>query len=264
MKLNTIYNEDCLVGMKRIPDKSIDMILCDLPYGTTANKWDEVIPFEPLWEQYERIIKDNGIIILFGDDPFTSELICSNKKIFRYKVTWDKEVCTGFLNAKKMPLKQTEDICVFYKKLPTYNPIMKDAKPENIRHNFKDCSTSSNYNLANGKHSDDYDGTKRYPTNLISFNRKSKECHPSKIIHPTQKPVELLEYLINTYSNEGEIILDNCMGVASTGIACINTGRQFIGIELDDTYFESGLNRVNVFITDNKLNDVNIIVEGDL
>lgn len=235
---------DCLEVMKTIPNGSIDMILCDLPYGTTNNKWDSVIDLNKLWLEYKRVIKTNGPIILFADQPFTTNLISSNLKMWRYNFVWDKEVRTGFLNAKKMPLKQTEDICVFYKKLPTYNPIMTDAKKENIRHNFKDCSVSSNYQNKKGMHSNDYDGTKRYPVNIIKYNRKQKECHPRKILHPTQKPVGILEYLIKTYSNEDDLILDNTMGVGSTAIACINTNRNFIGIELNETYFNIAKKRM--------------------
>lgn len=235
---------DCLEVMKEIPDGSIDLILCDLPYGTTNNKWDSVIDLEKLWSEYKRVIKINGPIILFADQPFTTNLISSNLKMWRYNFVWDKEVRTGFLNAKKMPLKQTEDICVFYKKLPTYNPIMTEAKKENIRHNFKDCSVSSNYQNKKGMHSKDYDGTKRYPVNIIKHNRKQKECHPRKILHPTQKPVGILEYLIKTYSNENELVLDNTMGVGSTAIACINTNRKFIGIELNEDFYNLAKKRV--------------------
>ena len=235
---------DCLEVMKTIEDNSIDMVLCDLPYGTTSNKWDSVIDLDKLWSEYKRVIKINGPIILFADQPFTTNLISSNLKMWRYNFVWDKEVRTGFLNAKKMPLKQTEDICVFYKKLPTYNPIMTDAKKENIRHNFKDCSVSSNYQNKKGMHSKDYDGTKRYPVNIIKHNRKQKECHPRKILHPTQKPVGILEYLIKTYSNENELVLDNTMGVGSTAIACINTNRNFIGIELNEDFYNLAKKRV--------------------
>lgn len=235
---------DCLEVMKKIPDGSIDLILCDLPYGTTSNKWDSVIDLEKLWSEYKRVIKINGPIILFADQPFTTNLISSNLKMWRYNFVWDKEVRTGFLNAKKMPLKQTEDICVFYKKLPTYNPIMTEAKKENIRHNFKDCSVSSNYQNKKGMHSKDYDGTKRYPVNIIKHNRKQKECHPRKILHPTQKPVGILEYLIKTYSNENDLVLDNTMGVGSTAIACINANRKFIGIELNEDFYNLAKKRV--------------------
>lgn len=235
---------DTIEQMKLIEDNSIDLILCDLPYGTTSNKWDSVIDLDKLWLEYKRVIKINGAIILFADQPFTSNLIVSNLKMWRYNFVWDKEVRTGFLNAKKMPLKQTEDICVFYKKLPTYNPIMTDAKKENIRHNFKDCSVSSNYQNKKGIHSKDYDGTKRYPVNIIKHNRKQKECHPRKILHPTQKPVGILEYLIKTYSNENELVLDNTMGVGSTAIACMNTNRDFIGIELNEDFYKLAKKRV--------------------
>ncbi|HCL4447165.1 TPA: site-specific DNA-methyltransferase [Clostridium botulinum] len=220
--------------MNRIPNKSIDMILCDLPYGTTnRNKWDIVIPFDKLWKQYERIIKDNGAILLFSDEPFTSELICSNKKIFKQRITWDKDRGSGFLNAKKMLLKQTEDICLFYKKTPTYNPQMTQAKPDRIRPNSaKGENKSFNYGeVKTLKHSDNYDKTIRYPTNLIKFSSMTGDCNNLNRIHPTQKPRDLLKWLINTYSNKNELILDNCIGSGQTAIACLETNRNYIGFD---------------------------------
>ena len=226
---------DCLELMKDIPDKSIDLILCDLPYGTTKNKWDSVIPFDKLWAQYNRIIKDHGAILLFSQMPFGANLIMSNPKMFRYEWVWEKDNSTGFLNAKKMPLKKHENILVFYKHLPTYNPQMQEGfKPYyNVRFN----SQSSNY----GNYKDvvsSSDGT-RYPVDMIKFNR-------DKGLHPTQKPVALLEYLIKTYTNEGDTVLDNCMGSGSTGVACQNTNREFIGIELDEKYFQIACDRLGV------------------
>lgn len=248
-----LFNGDCLEIMKDIPDKSIDMILCDLPYGTTnRNKWDEIIPFDLLWKQYDRVIKDNGAILLFSDEPFTSKLICSNLKYFKQRITWDKDRGAGFLNAKKMLLKQTEDICLFYKKLPTYNPQMIDAQPDRIRPNSaKGENKSLNYGeVKDLHHSKDYDNTKRYPTNLIKFSSMTGDCNNLNRLHPTQKPVELLEWLIKTYTNKGETILDNTMGSGSTGVAVIKAGgnRNFIGIEKDDKYFEIAYNRINGYI----------------
>jgi DNA modification methylase len=228
---------DCLELMKDIPDKSIDMILCDLPYSskkrkTTWNDWDCEIDLEKLWKQYNRIIKDNGVIVLFGSDLFSAELIMSNYKNYKYKWIWQKEMGTGFLNAKRMPLRDFEEILVFYKKQPTYNPQMrkgvayiatKGSKSENY------CSTDKIVTtVSNGE---------RYPLTILNFKR-------DKGLHPTQKPVELLEYLIKTYTNENETILDNCMGSGSCGVAAINTGRNFIGIELDEKYFEIAKNRI--------------------
>lgn len=249
-----LYNDECLEIMNDIKDKSIDMVLCDLPYGTTnRNKWDIIIPFEELWKQYNRIIKDNGAILLFADEPFTSQLICSNSKYFKQRITWDKDRGAGFLNAKKMLLKQTEDICLFYKKLSTYNPQMMDAQPDRIRPNSaKGENKSLNYGeVKELHHSEDYDNTKRYPTNLIKFSSMTGDCNNLNRLHPTQKPVELLEWLIKTYTNEGETVLDNTMGSGSTGVACINTKRKFIGIELDENYFKIAENRINEQIKQN-------------
>ena len=228
----TLLQGDCLELMKQVPDKSIDLILCDLPYGTTQNKWDTIIPFDKLWAQYKRIIKDNGAILLFSQMPFGANLIMSNPKMFRYEWIWEKENSTGFLQAKKMPLKKHENILVFYKHLPTYNPQMREG--------FKPYSQTS------GRHSSNYndykatttisDGT-RYPIDIIKFNR-------DKGLHPTQKPVALLEYLIKTYTNEGDTVLDNCMGSGSTGVACKNTNREFIGMELDEKYYKIACERL--------------------
>ena len=252
IELNKIYNEDCISlnpneGMNRIPNKSIDMIFTDLPYGTTnRNKWDIVIPFEEMWRQYERVIKDNGVILLFSDEPFTSELICSNRKLFKQRITWDKHRGSGFLNAKRMLLKQTEDICLFYKKTPTYNPQMRQADPKEIRWGGNKGSIgSSNYgDIIETKSSDSYDPTLRYPTNLIMIPSSGKECHHNGRIHPTQKPLDLCENFIKTYSNENDIILDSCIGSGSIPIACINTNRNYIGFELDNTYFDLAEKRI--------------------
>lgn len=230
--------------MNRIPDKSIDMILCDLPYGTTQCKWDIVIPFDKLWEQYERVIKDNGAMVLFGSQPFTSCLIASNLKLFKYCWVWDKVRGVGHLNAKKRPMMSTEDICVFYKNPCTYNPQMREReKPRKS----KNRATQEVY----GKTQDVFDGEvldKKYPINLITF---SKSAQKDFRLHPTQKPVELLEYLINTYTNEGETVLDNTMGSGSTAIACVKTNRNYIGFELDNTYFNLANKRINTYINNN-------------
>lgn len=224
---------DCLEIMKDIPDESIDMILCDLPYGTTKNKWDSIIDLNELWNGYERIIKDNGAIVLFSQMPFTAELVHSNLKLFRYEWIWEKENGTGFLNAKKMPLKIHENILVFYKKLPTYNPQMrKGFKP----YKCKQGRHSTNYGAYEQGHITESNG-ERYPIDIIEFKKDTG-------LHPTQKPVALLEYLIKTYTNECDIVLDNCMGSGSTGVACINTNRNFIGIELDEKYFEIAKERI--------------------
>lgn len=232
-----LMHGDCLELMKTIDDKSVDMILCDLPYGCTAAGWDNVIPFKPLWEQYNRIIKDNGAVVLFGIEPFSSELRVSNLKNFRYDYVWKKNQGTGFLHANRMPIRSHEMVSVFYKKLPQYNKQMRCGfKPysktrkgaeNNLYENYKVVANSS----VNGE---------RYPISILEFpcvNRKDR-------MHPTQKPVALLEYLIRTYTNEYDIVLDNCMGSGSTGVACKNLNRGFIGIEKDDNYFNIAKNRI--------------------
>ena len=234
---------DCLELMKDIPDKSIDMILCDLPYGTTRNKSDIIIPFEPLWKQYERIIKDNGAIILFAQGVFYIDLVNSNRKLFRYDLVWDKCLVSGFLNAKRMPLRQHEQIAVFYKKLPTYNPQFTQGKPlhsKGIAYTNKEIK-NQNYGKFNITDDIRAGSTQKYPTSIIKFQKP----HPSITIHRTQKPVELLEYLIKTYTNENDIILDNCMGSGTTGVACKNLNRNFIGIELDENYFNIAKERID-------------------
>lgn len=229
-----LYHGNCLEKMKNISDKSIDMILCDLPYGTTQNKWDSIIPLEPLWQQYKRIIKDNGAIVLFAQTPFDKVLGASNLKMLKYEWIWNKKLGTGHLNAKKMPMKQHENILVFYKKLPTYNPQMREGEPY-----YKTPSTtSSNYGkqIAMGGTSNG----ERYPISILDFSNANRNNR----LHPTQKPIALLEYLIKTYTNEEEIVLDNTMGSGSTGVACINTNRKFIGIELEEKYFNIAKNRI--------------------
>ena len=225
--------------MSRIADKSVDMILCDLPYGTTACKWDTIIPFIPLWEQYERIIKDNGAIVLTASQPFTSALVMSNPKLFKYCWVWDKMQGGNFLNAKKMPLRQYEDILVFYKKQSTYKPQLTDKEPSKIRKVGDRKKFDGGYiGKTNGKLSEDYDNAKSYPTDIIRYSSRMAECNTINRIHPTQKPVALFEYLIKTYTNEGETVLDNCMGSGTTAIACMNTNRNYIGFEMDKGYFD--------------------------
>ena len=220
--------------MKNIPDKSIDMILCDLPYGTTHNKWDNVIPMKPLWEQYNRIIKDHGAIVLFSQMPFGASLIMSNPKMFRYEWIWEKNQAVGFLNAKKMPLRKHENILVFYKHLPTYNPQGLIKLDEPIYEEGSANRNGKNYGVADKSFIRTHTN---YPTDIITFSKDSG-------YHPTQKPVDLLEYLIKTYTNEGDLVLDNCMGSGSTGVACVNTNRDFIGMELNEEYFKIACGRI--------------------
>lgn len=240
-----LYNNDCLEIMPQISDGSIDMILCDLPYGTTHNKWDSVIPFDKLWKEYERIIKRNGAICLFADGMFMADLMNSNRKMWRYNLVWNKVLTSGFLNAKRMPLRNTEEICVFYKKLPTYNPQFTEGEPLHGRGTSlvtKGCQNNNygEYNMANPVITLREGSTQKYPKSLLTFRRP----HSSVMLHPTEKPVELMEWLIKTYTNEGETVLDNCMGSGSVGVACKNLNRNFVGIEIDEKYFEIARNRI--------------------
>jgi site-specific DNA-methyltransferase (adenine-specific) len=225
LELNRIYQKDCIEGMRLIPDKSIDMILCDLPYGTTNNAWDSIIPLGALWESYERIIKDNGAVVLTCSQPFTTSLNASNPKLFRYEWIWIKNNSTGFQLANKRPLKKHENISVFYKKQPTYNPqgLIPYGK-KNRRGKVGDNWTE----LDSNEYTQQYTN---YPTQLLEFPYDKDK------LHPTQKPVALFEYLIKTYTNEGEIVLDNCIGSGTTGVAAVKSSRNFIGFETDSKYF---------------------------
>ena len=235
MELNKIYNEDCLEGMKRIPDGSVDMILCDLPYGTTACKWDTIIPFEPLWEQYERVIKDNGAIVLTASQPFTSVLITSNPNLFKYTWVWNKALAGNGILAKVQPLKIHEDVCVFAKGKVNYFPIMRKGKGR-YKGGIKDKHGTFSGAETPKVWSDEY-----YPTTILDFSGAGMR---STRIHPTQKPVALFEYLIKTYTNEGETVLDNCMGSGTTAIASMRTGRNYIGFELDEEYYKVAQKRI--------------------
>lgn len=242
IELNKIYNEDCLKGMKRIDSKSVDMILCDLPYGTTQCKWDAVIPFSPLWEQYERVIKDNGAIVLTASQPFTSALVMSNVKMFKYDWVWKKTRVTGVLNAKRQPLRTKEDVLVFCKTTPRYFPQGLVACDKQTG---TGVSAAGKQGDATGKITQTESGTytqtqTNYPRNVIDI------ASAVNTVHPTQKPVALFEYLIKTYTNEGEIVLDNCMGSGTTAVACINTNRNFVGFELDNAYFGAASERLRV------------------
>jgi len=220
-----LFEGDCLEIMKQIPAASVDMILCDLPYGTTACKWDATIPFAPLWEQYHRTAKESAAIVLHASQPFTTKMIASNYEDFRYCWVWEKEQGINFLFSKKQPMKVHEDICVFYRKQPTYNPQMTKGTPyvsgdgcsgETLKGYAKKVITTN-------------EGL-RFPRTIQKFNRETG-------LHPTQKPLALAEYLVRTYTNEGDLVLDNTMGSGTTGIACVKTGRRFAGIESDAKYF---------------------------
>lgn len=258
LEINKIYNQDCLEGMQYIDDNTIDMILCDLPYGTTQAKWDSIIPFDKLWNQYLRIIKNNGAIVLFATQPFTSSLIMSNIKMFKYTWVWDKNKPTNFLNAKKQPLRSTEDICVFYNKQPTYNPQLRNKEKKNIRNTkYENVSYSGLYGktIENWGYNQNREipTDKSYPINLIRFINLGN--NGGKRLHPTQKPLDLIEYLINTYSNENDLILDNCCGSGSTLVGAKNLNRKYIGFELDEKYYN---------IANQRLNDTELIKKEEL
>lgn len=233
-----LYHGNCLDLLPTLPDKSVDMVLCDLPYGTTQCKWDIVIPFEPLWEQYLRVAKEDAAIVLHGAQPFTSALIMSQLKLFKYEWVWEKTHPTGHLNAKKMPMKAHENILVFYCKLPVYNPQKtsghvrktavkrRDATPVYGDQDFIELPYSS---------------TERYPRSVLTFPSDKQRS----ALHPTQKPLALAEYLVHTYTNPGATVLDNCMGSGTTGVACRKLGRRFIGMELDKAYFEIAKQRIH-------------------
>ena len=223
-------------GMKRIPDKSVDMILCDLPYGTTACKWDTIIPFEPLWEQYNRIIKDNGAIVLTASQPFTSALVMSNPKMFKYSWIWDKVKPSGFQVAKYRPMMRQEDVLVFGKGRINYNPIMTPR--EKVKTSRVYSSSDSNPLKNNDGKNRTY--THKYPQSILTFSNAVQKGK----VHPTQKPVPLFGYLIKTYTDEGETVLDNCMGSGTTAIACLNANRNFIGFELEKEYFNIATKRI--------------------
>ena len=236
MSEHKLYNGDCLEIMDKLIEEGVmvDAIICDPPYGTTACKWDSVIPFDAMWSRLNKLIKPNGAIVLFGSQPFTTDLINSNRKNFKYTLVWDKQRSCGSMLAKKRPLKYHEDIIVFYKKQPVYNPQMREGKTQSKASG----GYSDNYGNINTIR---YKNNLYYPRSILDF----KACHNMQgKVHPTQKPVDLLEYLIKTYTNENETVLDFTMGSGSTGVACMNTNRRFIGIELDENYFNIAKDRI--------------------
>ena len=234
-----LYQGDCLEVMDKLIEEGVkvDAIITDPPYGTTACKWDSIIPLDEMWERLNKLIKPNGTIILFAQTPFDKVLGASNLKMLRYEWIWEKEQGTGGLNANKMPLKKHENILIFYKKLPTYHPQFTHGTPYKIKRDYNDSEVYGKTGTRDGYISNNRG--KRYPVSIIKFNREMKNRY-----HPTQKPIALLEYLIKTYTNEEELILDFTMGSGSTGVACKNTNRNFIGIELDEKYFSIAKDRL--------------------
>ena len=247
-----LIHGDCITEMHKLIEENVkvDLILTDLPYGTTQCRWDNIIPFEEMWDCIHRITLPNTAILLFGSEPFSSRLRLSNLKEYKYDIIWDKIVRSGFLNAKKQPLRQYENIHIFYKKQPTYNPIMWIGKEENHPH-----KTKQKTNNVYGEHHETPTilTREKYPTNIIQVNARANECNNTKRLHPTQKPIELLEYLIKTYSNPHDTVLDFTMGSGSTGVACQNTNRDFIGIELEKEYYDVARNRLDENIKQCKL-----------
>ncbi len=246
---STLFFGDCFDVLPTIQDKSIDMILCDLPYGTTNNKLDIVLPFDKLWDNYKRIIKDNGAIVLFGQGLFFIDLVNSNRKMFRYDLVWDKNLVSGFLNANKMPLRVHENIAVFYKKLPTYNPQYTEGKPLHSKGKLYLEKENKNENYGKFDITDDSraGNTQKNPKSIISFQKP----HPSIAKHRTEKSVEMLEWLIKTYTNENELVLDNTMGSCTCGLAALRTKRKFIGIEKDKKYYDISVNRLKEYLDNN-------------
>ena len=245
--MSKLFHGDCLEIMSTLPDGCVDMVFADLPYGTTQNSWDSLIPFDKLWEEYGRVVKEDGAIVLTAQPPFDKILACSNLKYFRYEWIWEKNKATGHLNAKKMPMKAHENVLVFYRNLPTYNPQKTVGhKPMNAvlpRDNIPEPDKKRNYNHVDKRFGNVGGGTDRYPRDVIYFPVINND-DPLKF-HPTQKPVALIEYFIKTYSNPGDIILDNCMGSGSTCIACINTDREYIGIEFEEEYYKLAQEWIN-------------------
>lgn len=231
-----LLHGDCLSLMSELPEKTVDLILCDLPYGTTQCHWDSIIPLDQLWEQYCRLIKDNGVIVLTAMQPFTSLLVSSNLTMFKYEWIWEKGNATGFLNAKKQPLRAHESVLVFYKKQPVYNPQITSGHKKSTSKRAPIDSECYGKTLKNT----DYCSTDRYPRSIQFFSSDKQ----TENYHPTQKPVALCEYLIRTYTNLGGLVLDNCMGSGTTGVACVNSSRSFIGIEKEQKYFDVACKRI--------------------
>ena len=246
IELDKIFNEDCLEGMKRIPDGSVDAVICDLPYGVLNKnnpdaQWDNIIPFNSLWEQYRRITKPTAAILLFGQGMFTADLMQSNRAMWKYNLIWQKDRVSGFLNSSKMPLRSHEDITVFYREQPAYNPQLTKGVPSHTRGKGNHQYTNRCYgDIKRIDTCNERDLSMKFPRSIIYTAKE----HDRNTFHPTQKPVDLLRYLVLTYTNEGDTVLDNCMGSGTTAIACIREKRHFIGFELDKEYYERALKRI--------------------
>lgn len=247
IELDKIYNQDCLIGMNEIPDGSVDCVICDLPYGvlnsdSEGGQWDVIIPFEPLWEQYLRVCKKNAAIVLFCQGMFTARLMMSNPKMWRYNLIWDKVLKNGFLNSNRMPLRQHEDIAVFYRELPTYNPQMIKVPPHKRNHS-KGNLAAPTQNRCYGKfvETPTIISDEKFPASIISI---PKQHINGKSYHPTEKPVDLIRYLIRTFTDEGDVILDNCSGSGTTAVAAIKEKRHFIGFEIMKEYFDIACKRI--------------------
>jgi len=254
LETNKIYNMDCLDGIKQLDDNSIDLILTDLPYGVTQNKQDIPLPLDKLWNQYKRIMKERTAVIFTSQFPYTIDLINSNRKWFRYDLIWDKQLVSGFLNANRMPLRVHEHILIFYNRIGTYNPQFTEGKPQHAT--GKNCLNKKkkhrNYGDATYLKDERVGSTKKYPTSIISI----KKLHSSIAIHPTQKPVPLFEYLIKTYSNEGDLVLDNCMGSGTTAVACKQLHRNFIGFETSEEYCSIAQKRLEKVVLSKRLGEI--------
>ena len=238
--INEVHQGDCLEILKQVPDGSVDMVLCDLPYGTTRCKWDTIIPFEPLWDEYRRVAKKNAAIVLTAAQPFTSVLIASNLKEFKYNWVWEKSKATGYLNAKKMPMRAHEDVCVFYRKPPTHNPQMWESTPYNKGSAHRPTEVYGKQKEVLVKN----DTGLRYPRTVQYFKTAESE---GKVYHPTQKPISLFRYLIETYTNEGEVVLDSCLGAGTTALAALSCNRNFIGMELAEEYVKISRDRIKEY-----------------
>lgn len=235
-----LMHGDCLEEMKKIPDASVDMILCDLPYGTTSCEWDSALPFDALWSEYRRITKTDAAIVLTASQPFTTALIASNMREFRYCWVWEKDAGSNFANVKYQPMKEHEDVCVFYRKTPVYNPQMQERTGSR-----KGRETTT---IDSGRMESVYgtqEGRGKLPVAPLRYPRSIQRFNRERGLHPTQKPIPLMEYMVRTYTNEGDTVLDNCMGSGTAGVACANTGRKFIGIERDEKYFDIASNRIS-------------------